>query len=123
MKLSMIVTPFSRENLRKAAQVGVEEIVSVYPGRGVEPLLEAKRQVEDCGMRLTHIERKVPHHAIVHGLPGRDSQVEAVKALIRDHGDRSRTDALVIERGAPFGFPADRKERMARTSSKKGKSK
>jgi enoyl-CoA hydratase/carnithine racemase len=41
------------------------------------------------------------------------------KALLRAHGDRSRTDALVIERGAPYGFPKDRAERMSRRPSKK----
>jgi enoyl-CoA hydratase/carnithine racemase len=40
------------------------------------------------------------------------------KALLRAHGDRSRTDALVIERGAPYGFPKDGAERMSRRPSK-----
>ena len=63
MRLSMIVTPFSDENLQLAAQVGVEEIVMLYPP-GLAPLLEAKRRVEAQGMRLTHIERKLPHDQI-----------------------------------------------------------
>jgi mannonate dehydratase len=84
MRLSMIVTPFSGENLQLAAQVGVEEIVAVYPGPGQDPLRKVKREVERYGMRLTHIERKLPHDQIVHGLAGRDNQVAMIKGLLRD---------------------------------------
>jgi enoyl-CoA hydratase len=35
------------------------------------------------------------------------------KALLRANAERSRSDALLIERTAPYGFPKDRKERMA----------
>ena len=84
MRLSMIVTPFTGENLQLAAQVGVEEIVAVYPGAGQDPLRQVKREVEKHGMRLTHIERKLPHDRIVHGLSGRDEQVEMIKNLLRD---------------------------------------
>jgi mannonate dehydratase len=87
MRLSMIVTPFTGENLQLAAQVGVEEIVAVYPGPGKEPLLKIKREVEAQGMRLTHIERKLPHDQIVHGLPGRDGQIAAIKELLRHMAD------------------------------------
>ena len=80
----MIVTPFAGENLQLAAQVGVEEIVAVYPGPGREPLLKVKGEVEKHGMRLTHIERKLPHDQIVHGLSGRDEQVKMIKHLLRD---------------------------------------
>jgi enoyl-CoA hydratase len=34
------------------------------------------------------------------------------KALLRANAERSRSDALLIERTAPYGFPKDRKERM-----------
>jgi mannonate dehydratase len=87
VRLSMIVTPFSDENLQLAAQVGVEEIVAVYPGSGLETLLEMKRRVEAQGMRLTHIERKLPHDQIVHGLAGSEEQTNAIVRLIRDMGE------------------------------------
>lgn len=80
----MIVTPPSDESLQLAAQVGVEEIVLVYPGSGPAPLLEAKRRVEAHGMRLTHIERKLPHDQIVHGLPGAAAQTRSIKSLVRN---------------------------------------
>ncbi len=113
----MIVTPFCGENLQLAAQVGVEEIVAVYPGPGLENLLKVKRKVEAHGMRLTHIERKLPHEQIVHGLPGRNGQVEMIKNLLRDMAegglevlcynwmpseDWCRTTSLNPERGGSY---------------------
>jgi mannonate dehydratase len=87
MKLSMIVNPFTERNLQWAAQVGVDEIVFNYPGPGVEPLRAARRMVEAQGMRLTIIERKIPHLRMVHGLPGRDEEVDLFKRLLRDMAD------------------------------------
>jgi mannonate dehydratase len=113
----MIVTPFTGENLQLAAQVGVEEIVAVYPGPGQKPLLKVKREVERHGMRLTHIERKLPHDQIVHGLSGRDEQVEMIKNLLRDMAeaglevlcynwmpseDWCRTTSMNTERGGSY---------------------
>jgi mannonate dehydratase len=114
MKLSMIVNPFTQQNLRLAAQVGVAEIVLTYPGPGVQPLRDARRMVEAEGMKLTHLERKIPHLKYVHNLPGRDEQVDQFKGLIRDMSevgmnvlcyswmpdeDWQRTSCNVIERG------------------------
>lgn len=87
MKLSMIVNPFTERNLQWAAQVGVDEIVFNYPGPGVEPLHAARRMVEAQGMRLTIIERKIPHLKMVHGLPERDEEVALFKRLLGDMAD------------------------------------
>lgn len=83
MKLSMIVNPFNERNLQLAAQVGVTDIVLTFPGPGLAPLLAAKTMVEAAGMRLTHLERKIPHLKFVHNLPGRDAQIADFKMLIR----------------------------------------
>jgi mannonate dehydratase len=114
MNLSMIVNPFTERSLQLAAQVGVTEIVLTYPGPGLEPLLAAKRLVEAAGMRLTHLERKIPHLKFVHNLPGRDAQIEDFKTLIRHMAqagmtvlcynwmpdeDWQRTRSDVLERG------------------------
>jgi len=114
MKLSMIVNPFNERNLQLAAQVGVTDIVLTYPGPGLDSLLSAKRLVESCGLRLTHLERKIPHLQFVHNLPGRDGQIENFKSLIRNMAeagmkvlcynwmpdeDWQRTSCEVIERG------------------------
>ena len=91
MKLSMIVNPFNERNLQLAAQVGVSEIVLTYPGPGLAPLLAARQTVEAAGMRLTHLERKIPHLKFVHNLPGRDAQIEEFKSLIRNMAEAGMT--------------------------------
>ena len=80
----MIVNPFTDQNLQMAAQVGVEDIVIPYPGLNLQELLETKRRVESFGMRLTHVERKLPHLRNVHNLPGRNEELEAIKTLVRN---------------------------------------
>ena len=110
----MIVHPFTERNLQLAAQVGVSDIVLTYPGQGLSPLMAAKRMVEGAGMRLTHLERKVPHLQFVHNLPGRDAQIEDFKTLIRNMAeaglevlcynwmpdeDWQRTSCEALERG------------------------
>jgi mannonate dehydratase len=114
MKLSMIVNPFTERNLQLAAQVGVSEIVLTYPGPGLAPLLAARRMVEAAGLRLTHLERKIPHSKIIHHLPGREAQLEEFKTLIRNMAeagmevlcynwmpeeDWQRTSCEALERG------------------------
>jgi mannonate dehydratase len=110
----MIVNPFNERNLQLAAQVGVTDIVLTYPGPGLAPLLAAKKMVEAAGMKLTHLERKIPHLKFVHNLEGRDAQIENFKNLIRHMAeagmdvlcynwmpdeDWQRTSAEVRERG------------------------
>jgi len=110
----MIVNPFNERNLQLAAQVGVTDIVLTYPGPGLAPLLAAKKMVEAAGLKLTHLERKIPHLKFVHNLAGRDAQIENFKNLIRHMAeagmdvlcynwmpdeDWQRTSAEVLERG------------------------
>jgi mannonate dehydratase len=38
-------------------------------------------------MRCTHVERKLPHLGLVHGLPNRDEQAAAIKTLLRNMAD------------------------------------
>ena len=117
MKLSMIVNPLNERNLQLAAQVGVEEIVLTYPGLDRRLFTDSKRLVESFGMKLTHLERKVPHLKFVHRLPGYEQQIEDFKKLIRimaENGmkvlcynwmpdeDWQRTSSTVVERGGSF---------------------
>lgn len=114
MRLSMLVNPFTERNLQLAAQVGVREIVLTYPGLDRAAFIQARRMVEACGMKLTHLERKVPHLKMVHRLPGWEQQVEDFKTLIRlmaeqdmkvlcynwmPDEDWQRTSSEVLERG------------------------
>jgi mannonate dehydratase len=89
MRLAMLVDPPSDHNLQLAAQVGVSDIVCTYPGLELAPLVELRRRVEALGMRLTHVERHLPHLKIVHNLPGRDQQIEDVKTLLRNMAEVS----------------------------------
>jgi mannonate dehydratase len=87
MRIAMLVNPTTDQNLQLAAQVGVSDIVCIYPGLEMKPLAEFKRRVESFGMRLTHCERKLPHLKFVHNLPGRDQQIEDFKTLLRNMAD------------------------------------
>lgn len=84
MKLAMLVNPFTERNLRLAAQVGVEQVVAPYPGLDPNALPKLAKRVEAFGMRLSVIERKLPHLKIVHGLEGRDAQIGDIKTLLRN---------------------------------------
>ncbi len=110
----MIVNPFTERNLEWAAQVGVSDIVLTFPGLDRAAFTRARRMVEAQGMRLSHLERKVPHLKMVHHLPGWEAQTEDFKSLIRlmaEHGmnvlcynwmpdeDWQRTSGEVHERG------------------------
>lgn len=80
----MLVNPFTERNLRLAAQVGVEQVVVPYPGLDPNALPKLAMRVEAFGMRLSVIERKLPHLKIVHDLEGRDAQIEDIKTLLRN---------------------------------------
>ncbi|MEM9015393.1 MAG: mannonate dehydratase [Verrucomicrobiota bacterium] len=87
MKIALLLTPCSDENLQLAAQVGASEIVATYPGLELGSLLETKRRVESFGLRLGVIERFVPTMEFIHGTEKRDSQIEDFKTLIRNLGE------------------------------------
>ena len=80
----MLVNPFTERNLQLAAQVGVEQVVVPYPGLAPDALPRQAKMVEAFGMRLSVIERKLPHLKIVHDLEGRDAQIEDIKTLLRN---------------------------------------
>jgi mannonate dehydratase len=114
MNISLLVTPFSDENLQLAAQVGATEIVSVYPGLELGNMFAIRDRVESHGMKLGVIERLVPTLRFIHNSAGRDQQIEDFKTLIRNmgeanvpvlcyswmpHDDWQRTAVDVSERG------------------------
>lgn len=87
MRIALLLTPFSDENLQLAAQIGAEEIVSTYPGLELPRLLEAKRRVESWGLRLGVVERHVPTLDFIHGTALRERQTEDFKTLVRNLGE------------------------------------
>ena len=89
MRLSMVVNPPTDRHLQWAAQVGVSDIVIPYPGLDPSALAATCRRIATFGMRCTHVERKLPHLGLVHGLPNRDEQVEGIKTLLGNMADNS----------------------------------
>jgi mannonate dehydratase len=87
----MVVHAFTERNLQLAAQVGVTDIVLPFPGLDRSAFAQARRRVEDAGMRLSHLERKVPHLKMVHRLPGWEQQTEDFKTLIRLMAEQEMT--------------------------------
>ena len=87
MRLSMVVNPPTDRHLEWAAQVGVSDIVIPYPGLDPAALAATCRRIASFGMRCTHVERKLPHLGLVHGLPNRDEQVAGIKTLLRHMAD------------------------------------
>lgn len=85
MRLATVLTPMSDENLTLAAQCGVTDIVTRYPGPALDDLLAVKRRIERFGMRLSVIEGYLPLENIK---LGRDdgSELSALKSLIRNMG-------------------------------------
>lgn len=125
MRIALLVTPFSEENLQLAAQIGAEEIVAHHPGPEPAPLLETKRRVESWGLKLGVIERYVPTLDFIHGNANSARQTEDFKALIRNLGeagvpvlcyswmpddDWQRTSLTVPERGGALVTECDLRE-------------
>lgn len=109
-----MLTPLSDHHLRLAAQVGTAEIVAPYPGLDLGELLRLRDRIESFGLRLSVIERGVPHDQLVHNGPRCREQIEGFKTLVTNMGragvrtlcynwmpddDWSRTALAVPERG------------------------
>ncbi len=86
MRLATVLTPMSDENLQLAAQCGVEDVVTRYPGPALDDLLQVKRRIEDFGLKLPVIEGYLPLENIK---IGRDDgcELEALKTLVRHMGE------------------------------------
>ena len=86
MRISMMLTPMCDKNLELAAQVGVEEIV-YNVSRSTKRCIKINQATGRVyGMKLTHVERKIPHDQIVHGLSGSDDQITTFIELIKEMG-------------------------------------
>ena len=83
---ALLLTELSDANLRLAAQCGATDIVGPCPGFEDGDLQALFDRVAAHGLRLSVIERFVPHDKIVRGLPGAEQQLEDIKRLIRQMG-------------------------------------
>ena len=86
LRPALLLTELSDINLQLAAQCGATDIVGPCPGFEPGQLDSLVARIASFGLRLSVIERFVPHQKIVHNLPGRDEQVEQIKTLIRQMG-------------------------------------
>ena len=84
MRLSMVVNPPTDRHLQWAAQVGVTDVVIPYPGLDSGALRATCDRIASFGMRCTHVERKLPHLGLVHGLPDRDEQARGIRTLLEN---------------------------------------
>jgi len=86
MQISTVLSPLSSENLRLAAQCGVEGYVARYPGPNYEDLLGVKQKIEDVGLKLVAIEGFLPIEKIKLGTDHDGTELEAMKLLIEHMG-------------------------------------
>jgi mannonate dehydratase len=86
MRLATVLTPMSDENLALAAQCGVTDIVTKYPGPNLDDLLQVKSRIEDFDMRLSVIEGFLPIENIKTGHDN-GSELDAMKVLIQHMGE------------------------------------
>ena len=86
MQLSTVLTPQSDDNLWLAAQCGVTDIVSRYPGSDVADLRERKRHFASFGLNLSVIEGYLPLENIKTGCDD-GTELTAMKQLIRNMGE------------------------------------
>jgi len=88
MRIALVLTPFEDLHLKRAAQIGVTDIVARYPASyGPDVTLEGlKQRVDGVGLKLSIVEGYIPHDRIVHGTDGRDEQIEGVIDLVREMG-------------------------------------
>ena len=89
MKIGLVVMPSTEVNLRRAAQIGVTDIVyydmTTMPDRA-EVLLAEKRRIEGFGMRLSVVEGGPPKDRIILHKDGRDEQIEYFKRCLNAMG-------------------------------------
>jgi mannonate dehydratase len=82
MKLGTVLTPLNEQNLRLAAQCGVEGVVIRYPGPTLADVLTVKHTVESYGLQVLAVEGYLPIEKIKTGTDRDGSELSAMKALI-----------------------------------------
>lgn len=87
MKLATVLSPLSRENLRLAAQCGVEGVVTRYPGPNREQLVGVKELIEEQGLELVAIEGFLPIERIKIGTDHDGADLAAMKSLVEQMGE------------------------------------
>jgi mannonate dehydratase len=84
MRLASVLTPFSDHNLQLAAQCGVSEVVTRYPGPELADLIKVRDHARRFGLRLSVLEGYLPIENIKLGNARRDAEIEEMKRLMRN---------------------------------------
>lgn len=84
MQLTSVVTPFTDDNLRLLAQIGVTHVTIRYPGRGLDRLDATRKQVESCGLQIAAVEGYLPIENIKLGNSQFDVEIEEMKELLQN---------------------------------------
>ena len=85
MQLSTVLTPESPANLRLAAQCGVTDVVSRYPGPGIDALHQRQQYFAEFGLRLAAVEGYLPIEKIKVGTDN-GSELEEFQQLLSNMG-------------------------------------
>lgn len=82
IRLGTVLTPMSDENLTLAAQCGVTDVVTRYPGPDPDELLRVRDRIASFGLNLTVVEGFLPIENIK---LGRDdgTEIAQMKALLK----------------------------------------
>lgn len=114
MRIGIVLTPPSDSFFRLAAQVGVTDFVTRYPGvETFDRLAATHERAAAFGLRLSVVEGYLPLDKIILGQPGRDDQIAEIARLIVHMGrlgisilcynfmlaDWTRTNTNIITRG------------------------
>lgn len=83
MRLASVLTPLSDYNLQLAAQLGVTDITTRYPGRDPADLAAVCERAAQFGLRVSAIEGYLPIENIILGNERRDAEIEEMKLLMR----------------------------------------
>lgn len=86
MKLASVLTPMSEDNLRLAAQCGVDSVVLRYPGPSTDELLAMKATVERHGLSVAAVEGYLPIEKIKTGTDDDGAELREMQDLIRTMG-------------------------------------
>jgi len=87
IRLAMTVIPMTDENLRRACQVGVEELAVRSPDHYGTDLPTLCGRAESAGLKVGVVEGFMPLEPITFGGDGRDEAIETIAALIRQMGE------------------------------------
>ncbi|MEQ9411285.1 MAG: mannonate dehydratase [Fuerstiella sp.] len=85
MQLATVLTPESDKNLRLAAQCGVTDMVTRYPGSDLSKLAARQQRFAEFGLRLSVVEGYLPIENIKTGTDD-GTELAALKSLIRTMG-------------------------------------